>query len=74
MRKLLRASLLSLTLSCVAHAGHIPNDGKVTPTPTPATSSDSQVPSDSDGQNLQSTESIVTEIALTVLQSVLSLF
>lgn len=74
MRKVIRASLLVLALSYVAHAGHIANDAKPAPTPQPLSSSVSQESSGGDTQNTQANENTLTEIALNLLESVLSLF
>ena len=74
MQKVFRALLLILTLSVGAYAGHIPNDVTVTPSPTPITSTTVQEPSDTSSQGSQAAESISAEIALNLLQNLLSLF
>ena len=72
MRKTIGASLLTLALSCATYAGHIPNDVKVTP--TPEASGVPQETTSSGVQEPQATDDGLTEITLSLLQSVLSLF
>ncbi len=79
MRKVIRASLLVLTLSYPAYAGHIPNDrtGTPEPQPTPTAQTITQETADGHIPNNQPSESAVTtvtESVLSLLQSVLSLF
>lgn len=77
MRNLIRASLLVLTLSCVTYAGNMPF-----PAPTPeATSSVTStgnmpfpVPDTQPAPTSEQEPSTVTDIALTLLGNVLSLF
>ncbi len=73
MRKIIRASLLVLALSCPAYAGHIPNNTPDTPQATPTASSTTQETADGHIPNNQPAESIVTDALLSLLQSVLSL-
>jgi hypothetical protein len=77
MRKVIRASLLVLALSCPAYAGYIPNnspDAAPTPQPTPITSSITQEPADVHVQSNEPAESTVTDVVLNFVQTVLSLF
>ena len=74
MRKALRTSILILALSGSAYAGDIPNDS-----PTPPTATAGNIPCDTpappDGDkpaDAQATEITVADIALSVLQSALS--
>jgi hypothetical protein len=74
MRKIIGSSLLVLALSCAAYAGHIPNDNPIPTPPQPSPASVSQEPSGNNVQDQQTTESTVIEVALSLLNSVLSLF
>jgi len=81
MRKIIRTSLLILVLSCSAYAGDIPNNvtGNTPPPPPtsqtePPASTTTQETADGDIPNNQPTESTATEVMLSLLQSVLSLF
>lgn len=78
MRKVIGASMLVLVLSCSAYAGYIPNDRSTPePQPTPTTSTTTQEAAGSyipNGQTAESTATTVTEVVLSLLQSVLPLF
>lgn len=69
MKKLIRASLLVLALSCTAYAGDMPfpvaSNGEM---PTPVANSQTNT------QGQSTTESILTEVVLTLADGVLSLF
>jgi len=72
MKKLIRATLLALALSCTAYAGEMP-----TPAPSPQSQpaqASTQEPTTGDIQNGSATESIATEVVLTLAGRVLSLF
>lgn len=77
MRNLIRASLLVLALSCVTYAGNMPF-----PAPTPETASNVTsagnmpfpAPDEQSAQTTEQEPSTVTDIALTLLGSVLSIF
>lgn len=69
MRKIIRASLLVLALSCPVYAGYIPNNI----TDAPPASSTTEETADGHIPNNQPTESTVTDAVLSLLQSVLSL-
>ena len=71
MRKALRTSILILALSGSAYAGIIPCDNP-TPPPAPATASVTAEPTSGEPVDAQATEITVTDIALSVLQSALS--
>ena len=74
MRKALRTSILILALSGSAYAGDIPNDS---PTPPTAGNIPCDTPAPPDGDkpvDAQATETTVADIALSVLQSALSVF
>ena len=71
MRKALRTSILVLALSGVAYAGNIPNDSPTPPT-APATASVTAEPTSGEPVDAQATETTVADIALSVLQSALS--
>lgn len=76
--KALRALMLVLTLSVCAYAGDMDNgrpasgpmDNGVTASPTPATAEGS----DSSIANAPAAETLITEVALSLLQSILSVF
>jgi hypothetical protein len=70
MKKLIRASLLALALSCTAYAGVMPFPA---PDPQPAPAS-TQEPTTSNTQDGSATESILTEVVLPLAGYVLSLF
>jgi hypothetical protein len=78
MRKVIRASLLVLVLSCPAYAGYIPNNspGTPDPQPTPTTQSTTQEAADGYIPNDLAAESEATaaETMLELLQDILSLF
>jgi hypothetical protein len=74
MRKIIRASLLVLALSCPAYAGYIPNNSPDSSVPQPTASSTSQATADGYIPNNQPAESTVMDAVLSLLQSVLSLF
>ena len=73
MRKALRTSILLLTLSGAAYAGNIPCDNP-TPPPAPATASVTAEPTSGEPVDAQATGITVADIALSVLQSALSVF
>lgn len=74
MRKMIRASLLTLVLSCTTYGGHIPNGVQATPTPEPTPESVLSEPAESDAQDSQAVEDTVSEMVLSLLQSALLLF
>ena len=71
MRKALRTSILILALSGSAYAGDIPCDSPAPPT-APATASVTAEPTGGEPVDAQATETTVADIALSVLQSALS--
>lgn len=78
MRKLIGASLLALALSGFTYAGNMPTpapDPQAAPTPatqsTTQETADGYIPND---QTVESTATTVTEVALSLMQNVLSLF
>lgn len=80
MKKLVRASLLILVVSCATYAGVMPTPGPegempfpVEPTPTPAQVS-TQESTTSNAQGQGAVESAVTEAVLNLITSVLVLF
>ena len=70
MKKLVRASLLILAVSCTAYAGEMPFP-IAAPQPTPAST---QEITTSDAQDQGTTESTVTESILGLVSTVLALF
>jgi len=74
MRKMMRASLLVLALSCSAYAGHIPNDfeGNM-PFPAPATSGAPGESVGGDIPNNRPAEGTLTGAVLVLLRGLLSL-
>jgi len=72
MKKLVRASLLILALSCTAYAGVMPFP-VVEPEPTPAQVS-TQESTTSNAQGQSTVESTVTEAVLNLITGVLALF
>jgi len=71
MRKALRTSILLLALSAPAYAGNIPCD---TPAPPSAPANNTAEPTGGEPLDAQATEITATDIALSLLQSVLSVF
>lgn len=70
MKKLVRASLLILAVSCTAYAGEMPTP-LAAPQPTPTSTQEITI---SDAQDQGATESIVTEAVLGLVSTVLALF
>jgi hypothetical protein len=73
MRSLIRTSFLVLALSCSAYAGEMPFPGDM-PFPGPPKQTSVQEPTISEIQDQSATESTLTEVALNLLRSALSLF
>jgi len=79
MRKIIRASLLVLALSCPAYAGHIPNNSPGTPEPQPTPTAQNTTQESADGNmptplTEENSATTITEAMLYLLQNVLSLF
>lgn len=74
MRKTLRISLLTLALCCPVLAGEIHNPAPQPPPPPPPTTNVVQEPEGGEIHNPQAAEDTVIQVALTLLQSVLSAF
>jgi hypothetical protein len=76
MRKLIGASLLVLALSGFSYAGNMPTpapDPQAAPT-TQSTTQETEFGHIPNDQTVESTATTVTEVALSLLQNVLSLF
>lgn len=76
MKKLIRASLLVLALSCTAYAGEMPTPlaaGEM-PFPVANTQTNTQEPTTGDAQGRTATQSMMTEVVLSLANSILALF
>jgi hypothetical protein len=76
MRKVFGVFTLTVLLTCSAHAGIMPNGDEPPPPPPPVTeetASQSQ-PGDTDGDINNPPDDAATEVALSLFNSILSLF